>query len=334
MVMSATHLPDRLNPDILAPRLLAGDRSALAQAITLVESRKKDHRQLAAALIDEILSATGQAKRIGMTGVPGVGKSTAIDAFGSYLTGQGMKVAVLAVDPSSTRTGGSILGDKTRMARLSIDPNAFVRPSPSAQSLGGVASRTRETLLLCEAAGFDVVIVETVGVGQSETAVAEMVDTFVMLALPGAGDELQGIKKGILEMADIIVVNKADGDNRSRAEAAVADYRSALRILSPAFAAWTPQVTRLSGLLGERLDVLSQLIDDHIAAMKQSGQFEARRRQQQCRWMWTMIEDGLREVLTKDEEIKAHVATLERAVAAGDRSATSAASEVMELVGL
>lgn len=332
--MAATRLPDRLNPDYLGPLLLRGDRAALARAITLVESRKIEHRSLAASLIDHIIGSTGNAKRIGITGVPGVGKSTTIDAFGSYLTAQGQKVAVLAVDPSSTRTGGSILGDKTRMNRLAIDPNAFVRPSPSAKSLGGVAAKTRETMLLCEAAGFDVIIVETVGVGQSETAVADMVDSFVMLALPGAGDELQGIKKGILEIADMIAVNKADGDNRRRAEMAASDYRSALRILAPSDPHWSPAVTLLSGLEGTGLDALAETLDAHIDAMKASGQFAHKRKRQQVRWMWTMIEERLREALTRDEAVTSQLQRLEHEVETGKRSPTSAAAEAAQLVGL
>ena len=322
------------DPQALAAALQAGDRGALARAITLVESKRNDHRALAATLIDTILPSTGRALRIGLTGVPGVGKSTTIDALGSYLTGLGRKVAVLAVDPSSSRSGGSILGDKTRMARLAIEPNAFIRPSPSASSLGGVAAKTRETLLLCEAAGFDVVLVETVGVGQSETAVADMVDTFVMLALPGAGDELQGIKKGILELADIIAVNKADGDNRIRAEAAAADYSSALRILAPAYADWSPDVRLISGLKGEGLEGLVARIEAHRDALQQSGRFQQKRQRQQVRWMWTMIDESLRQSLRATPDIRQSVNNLEQAVAEGTQSASSAAQEVAHLLGL
>ena len=231
-------------------KLLSGDRAALARAITLVESKRADHRAAARRLLDAAMPAAGRAVRVGITGVPGVGKSTLIDALGSNLTAAGRRVAVLAVDPSSTRTGGSILGDKTRMARLSADPNAFIRPSPTSGTLGGVAAKTRETMLLCEAAGFDVVLVETVGVGQSETAVAELTDFFLVLMLPGAGDELQGIKKGVLELADMIAVNKADGDNAARASAAAAEYRAALQILTPASPDWSPPVVTVSGLAG------------------------------------------------------------------------------------
>src|SRR5947199_907640 len=228
----------------LAQALRAGNRAQLARAITLIESRRADHQQTARQLVQMVLPATGQAVRVGVTGTPGVGKSTTIDALGSYLTEQGRKVAVLAVDPSSTRTGGSILADKTRMARLAADPNAFVRPSPSSGTLGGVAAKTRESMLLLEAAGFDVVLVETVGTGQSETVVSEMTDFFLVLMLPGAGDELQGLKKGVVELADMIAINKADGDNIYRAKAAAAEYRAALQILNPPSPNWeTPVVT-------------------------------------------------------------------------------------------
>src|ERR1043165_2283574 len=234
----------------LARRVRDGDRASLARAITLIESKRADHRGQAHALVQELLPLTGKAVRVGITGAPGVGKSTSIDALGTMLTGKGHKVAVLAVDPSSTRTGGSILGDKTRMARLAIDDKAFVRPSPSSGTLGGVAAKSRETMLLCEAAGFDVVLVETVGIGQSETAVADMTDFFLALMLPGAGDELQGIKKGLVELADMIAINKADGDNLQRAKAAAAEYRAALHILTPRSPNWTPPVLTYSALTG------------------------------------------------------------------------------------
>src|ERR687889_404284 len=241
---------------VTADTVRRGDRAALARAITLMESRRPDHREAARALLQELMPHTGKAVRVGITGVPGVGKSTAIDALGSMLTEKGHRVAVLAVDPSSTRTGGAILGDKTRMARLAVDPNAFIRPSPSSGTLGGVAAKTREAMLLCEAAGFDVVLVETVGVGQSETAVADLTDFFLVLMLPGAGDELQGIKKGILELADMIAVNKADADGGGRAAAAAAEYKAALHILTPASPTWSPPVTTVSGLTGQGLDDL------------------------------------------------------------------------------
>ena len=229
--MTAPHHPRTINIAELAERLRAGDRAALARAITLVESRKPEHQVLARTLVQNLLPFTGTAMRVGITGVPGVGKSTTIDTLGSNLVAAGHKIAVLAVDPSSSRTGGSILGDKTRMARLSTERNAFIRPSPSSGTLGGVAAKTRETMLLCEAAGFDVILVETVGIGQSETAVADMTDFFLVLMLPGAGDELQGIKKGVLELADMIAVNKSEGEGRNRAVAAAGEYRAALHIM-------------------------------------------------------------------------------------------------------
>ena len=235
----------------LARSVRAGDRATLARAITLIESKRADHRKQAQRLVQELLPATGDAIRVGITGAPGVGKSLTIDTLGTHLTAKGHKVAVLAVDPSSTRTGGSILGDKTRMARLATDPNAFVRPSPSSGTLGGVAAKTRETMLICEAAGYDVVLVETVGIGQSETAVADMSDFFLALMLPGAGDELQGIKKGVVELADMIAVNKADGDNINRAKTAAAEYRAALHILTPRSPNWTPPVVTYSALTGD-----------------------------------------------------------------------------------
>src|SRR5947209_5092632 len=228
------------SPEILARKLRAGDRASLARAITLIESKRADHQQKAHNLVQELLADTGKATRIGITGSPGVGKSTTIDALGTYLTGKDHKVAVLAVDPSSTRTGGSILGDKTRMARLANDERAFIRPSPAAGTLGGVAAKTRETMLICEAAGFDVILVETVGIGQSETAVCDMTDFFMALMLPGAGDELQGIKKGLVELADMIAINKADGDNIKRPNLAATEYRGALHSLAPRSSHWHP----------------------------------------------------------------------------------------------
>ena len=244
---------DPRSPDVttLCRGVRAGDRTVLARAITLVESKRADHQAAARRLVQDLLPATGQAIRVGVTGVPGVGKSTTIDALGIYLTGQGHRVAVLAVDPSSNRTGGSILADKTRMPRLAADPAAFIRPSPTSGSLGGVAAKTRETLLICEAAGFDVILVETVGVGQSETAVADLTDFFLLLMLAGAGDEIQGIKKGVIELADMIAVNKADGDNVKRATAAAAEYRAALHILVPRSPNWTPEVMTYSALTGQ-----------------------------------------------------------------------------------
>ena len=308
-----------------------GDRAILARAITLVESKKPAHREVAKALLQAILPMADPlrsgTRRIGITGVPGVGKSTLIDVFGTMLTSAGHKVAVLAVDPSSTRTGGSILGDKTRMARLAVDPSSFIRPSPTSGALGGVARMTRETMALCEAAGFDVVIVETVGVGQSEVMVAQMVDVFVALMLPGAGDDLQGIKKGVLELADLIVVNKADGDNRLRAEQAAAHYRRALSILEPAHPNWRPPVLLLSALEGAGLDELWQVIEQHRAVLEADGGLEAKRRAQQVGWFWQLLDSGLEERLRG--LLGAELKRAEAAVACGATTAGLAAERLL-----
>ncbi len=320
--------------ETLADAILAGERAALARAITLAESRRPDHRELARALIQRLLPRTGGAIRVGITGVPGVGKSTTIDALGSYLTAQGHKVAVLAVDPSSTRTGGSILGDKTRMARLSVDPHAYIRPSPSSGTLGGVAAKTRETMLLCEAAGFDVILVETVGVGQSETAVADLTDFFLVLMLPNAGDELQGIKKGIIELADMIAVNKADGPGATAARAAAAQYKAALHILAPASPLWSTPVVTISGLTGEGLDAMWSRIEEHHRRFGEKGLVARKRRQQDVKWMWAMVQDRLQAKLRNDPGLKARTPALEAAVAAGSLAPTAAAEEIASALGL
>ncbi|GAB5375889.1 MAG: methylmalonyl Co-A mutase-associated GTPase MeaB [Acuticoccus sp.] len=308
----------------LAARVRAGERAALARAITLVESRRPAHRADAAALLQEVMPATGGAIRLGITGVPGVGKSTLIDALGMRLIADGHRVAVLAVDPSSTRTGGAILGDKTRMANLAAAPQAFIRPSPSAGSLGGVAARTREAMLLAEAAGHSIVIVETVGVGQSEVAVADMVDTFLALMLPGAGDELQGIKKGLLERADIIAVNKADGALKAAADFAAAELISALKIL--ASGAQTAVLT-VSARSGEGLTRLWQAIIAHHEGLERSGALAERRHRQGIQWMRDMVSDGLAAYLAR--HAGEDVAALEKAVGRGEMAPTAAAAAIL-----
>ena len=308
----------------------AGDRAVLARTITLLESSNLDHRRTAKAVLERLLPHSGGSHRVGITGVPGVGKSTFIDQLGVNLTAAGHRVAVLAVDPTSSRTGGSILGDKTRMERLAVDPAAFIRPSPAGATLGGVTRATRETILVCEAAGFDVVLVETVGVGQSETVVAEMVDFFCVLMLAGAGDDLQGIKKGVLELADMIAINKADGDNRARAESAAADYRAALHLLRPASTTWSPPVVLCSGLANLGLDELWQQILVHRAKLGATGELEAKRRAQQVRWMWSMLDDRLRDDLRARPELMAELHQLEERVRAGATTAPVAVDELWE----
>ncbi|MBK9436336.1 MAG: methylmalonyl Co-A mutase-associated GTPase MeaB [Micrococcales bacterium] len=301
----------------------------LARAITLVESRKHAHRALASELLTTLMPDTGKADRIGLTGVPGVGKSTFIDQFGMNLTAEGHKVAVLAVDPSSSRTGGAILGDKTRMERLSVDPNAFIGPSPASGSLGGVARATREAILLCEAAGFDVVIVETVGVGQSETTVSEMVDIFVVLMLAGAGDELQGIKRGVLEIADLITVNKADGDNVKRARLAAADYRRAIHLMTPASPNWTPPVLTCSALTNDGLPKIWEQIVAHREKLTATGERAQRRQRQQIGWMWSLIGDRLLDEFRASGGVRAQLEQTEASVLAGDLPPAVAADRLL-----
>ncbi|OJU27479.1 MAG: ATPase/protein kinase [Nitrobacter sp. 62-13] len=330
-MVSPAAIPDP-NIALLAADIRAGQRAALARAITLIESRRADHEATARELVQALLPDAGNAIRVGITGSPGVGKSTTIDALGMFLIERGHKVAVLAVDPSSARSGGSILGDKTRMARLSASDAAYIRPSPAAGTLGGVAAKTREAMLLCEAAGFDVVLVETVGTGQSETAVCDMTDFFLALMLPGAGDELQGIKKGLVELADMIAVNKADGDNIKRANRAAAEYRSALHILSPRSEHWQPPVVTYSGLTGSGIPELWQKIVAHRTAMQASGEFAARRSQQQVKWMWSMFEERMKARLRSDAAIRAKVKATEAAVADGRITPALAADQIAELL--
>jgi LAO/AO transport system kinase len=316
----------------MARELRSGQRVVLSRAITLIESKRADHRRTAAALTQELLKDTGKAVRVGITGAPGVGKSTTIEALGSMLTAQNRKVAVLAVDPSSRRTGGSILADKTRMAKLANDERAFIRPSPASGTLGGVAARTRETMLLCEAAGYDVILVETVGVGQSEVAVADMTDFFLVLALPGAGDELQALKKGVVELADMIAVNKADGDNLARAKLAAAEYSAALHILSPRSPNWSPPVITCSALSGDGIAALWAHVLDHREKLTASGELKARRGEQQVKWMWTMLEEKLFEPLRADRALKAAMPRIEADVAAGRLAPATAVEQIAAML--
>jgi LAO/AO transport system kinase len=312
----------------------AGDRAILGRAITLIESHAARDQALAQQLLVELLPYTGKAYRVGITGVPGVGKSTLIEALGSNLTAQGHRVAVLAIDPTSGATGGSILGDKTRMTRLSRDPQAFVRPSPAAGSLGGVARKTRETMLVCEAAGFDVVIVETVGVGQSETTVAEMVDFFLLLMLANAGDELQGIKRGIMELADLIAINKAEAENATLVRLARREYMSALRLMHGTHPEWKPLVLAVSGLRNQGLDELWTKVCEHRALLEGSGQLATRRNEQTRRWMWTMIEERLQRALREHAAVAAQTPEIERAVLAGELTPTLGAQALLRAFGL
>jgi LAO/AO transport system kinase len=316
----------------MARGIRTGDRAMLSRAITLIESKRADHRRSAAALMQALVGATGNAVRVGITGAPGVGKSTTIDALGTMLTQQGRQVAVLAVDPSSRRTGGSILADKTRMARLANDANAFIRPSPASGTLGGVAARTRETMLLCEAAGYDVVLVETIGVGQSEIAVSDMTDFFLLLMLPGAGDELQGLKKGVVELADMIAVNKADGDNVARAKAAAAEYRAALHILTPRSANWSPPVVTYSALRGDGVAALWAHILDHREKLSAAGELASRRAEQQVKWMWAMLEERLFAPLRSDRAIKTALSSIEAEVAAGTLAPAAAVDKIVDML--
>jgi LAO/AO transport system kinase len=314
----------------LVDGLLAGNRRALAKAITLVESTRAEHRQRAERLLDALLPHTGRTIRIGISGVPGVGKSTFIEALGMYLIEGGHRVAVLAVDPSSTVHGGSILGDKTRMELLSQRTEAFIRPSPSSGSLGGVAEHTREALLLCEAAGYDIIIVETVGVGQSETAVAGMTDAFVLLMLPNAGDDLQAIKKGIMELADLVVFNKADIDPTA-AQLAAAQMHSALSMLHPASPNWNPPVLTLSATRRDGLADFWQVIEQFKSTLFATGEFAARRRHQALAWMWQQIDTGLRSRFRQHPAVKTAMAELVVSVEAGSTTPTAAAQRLLGL---
>jgi len=321
----------RFDLDDGVARLRAGDRAALGRAITLVESRRAGDRPDADALLERLLPFAGGALRVGITGMPGVGKSTLIEALGRRLTAAGHRVAVLAVDPSSARSGGSILGDKTRMPELAHDPRAFIRPSPSGGALGGVARRTRETIVVVEAAGYDVVLVETVGVGQSEVMVANMVDFFLVLTLAGGGDELQGIKRGIFELADLLVVTKADGENVEAARRARAEYASALALMPPRSPEWRPRVELCSAVSGEGLDGLWSAVEEHRAALRATGAWERRRGEQRVHWLWQSIRDGLEEALEGHEGVKVRLRELEAAVRDGTIAPEAAAVEVLAM---
>ena len=317
--------------DARAAAIAAGDRRALARAITLVESTRPDHRAEAEGLIERVLPSAGNSIRIGLSGVPGVGKSTFIEAFGLKLIQHGHRVAVLAVDPSSRRTGGSILGDKTRMTELARAEAAFIRPSPTGGTLGGVARRTRESIILCEAAGFDVILIETVGVGQSETAVADMVDLFCLLLLPSAGDELQGIKKGIVELAELLLVNKADGELKPKAQTAVADYRAALRLLRPLSPLWQPEVLAVSAVTGEGLDLAWSTIERHRAAFEATGEKTRRRAAQAQAALWTDLGDGMIEALRRRPGIAQRIPEIEATVASGTMTSMAGARRLLGL---
>jgi len=314
----------------LAEAIRSGDRAALPRAITLLESTRADHQQKAQQLLLELMPDSGSAHRVGITGIPGVGKSTTIEALGMHLIEQGHRVAVLAVDPSSTRTGGSILGDKTRMARLAVHPDAYIRPSPTSGTLGGVAKATRETVVLLEAAGFDVIIVETVGVGQSEVAVSNMVDTFVLLTLARSGDQLQGIKKGALELADIVVVNKADGEHLAEARLAARELSAAIRLIHPQETLWRPPVLTMSATEGTGLKELWDTIERHRQVLTDAGELEARRRVQQIDWTWQMVRDTVLQRVLSNPRVRQIRADVERQVRTGELTPALAAQQILK----
>jgi len=314
----------------IAEGVRAGNVRSLAKAITLIESRNLDHSLAATTLLDELLPATGNSIRIGISGVPGAGKSTFIEAFGMYLLSLGHKVAVLAVDPSSQISGGSILGDKTRMEELAREDGAFIRPSPAGQTLGGVARKTRETMLVCEAAGYDVIIVETVGVGQSEITVASMVDFFLLLQIPNAGDELQGIKRGVMEIADAIVVNKAEGENRPRAELARQQYANALHMLKPKSLNWQVPALLCSALHNEGVAEVWSTIEDFSKRMRANGELDEKRNLQASDWMWTLLLDDLKEMFLRDRNVESLVDQVQEAVATGVTTPSAAARRLLE----
>ena len=314
----------------LAAAIRAGDRRTLARGITLVESTREDHRAAATALLGALLPDTGRSIRLGITGVPGVGKSTFIEAFGQHVIGEGHRMAVLAVDPTSKRSGGSILGDKTRMEQLSRDPDAFIRPSPAGETLGGVARRTREAMLLCEAAGFDVILVETVGVGQSETAVADMVDMFLLLLVPGGGDELQGIKRGIMELADLLIVNKADGDLAAAAGRAAGEYAHALQLMPAASPDWAAEVVQCSALENRGIAEVWETVGRFRAAREGTGELAMRRADQARAWMWSEIGETLTAEFRRHPDVASKLGAMEEAVAAGEMTPAEAAATLLD----
>ncbi|NLE81593.1 MAG: methylmalonyl Co-A mutase-associated GTPase MeaB [Rhodococcus sp.] len=314
----------------LAQAVRANERAGLARAITLLESTRSDHRDAAQQLLLELLPEAGNAHRVGITGVPGVGKSTFIDALGMHLIEKGHRVAVLAVDPSSTRTGGSILGDKTRMGRLTTEKNAYIRPSPTSGTLGGVAKATRESIVLLESAGFDVILVETVGVGQSEETVANMVDSFCFLTLARTGDQLQGIKKGVLELADLVAVNKADGKHEREAKGAARELAGALHLIHPHDAVWVPPVLTMSGLEGVGLEEFWDTVRKHREVLEAAGMFEENRRRQQVEWTWTMVNDQLLRRLSSNPQVREIKSKVEQQVRDGSLTAALAAAEILD----
>ena len=320
------------DPQFYVQGVLNGDRRVIAKTITVIESSLPAHQRLAQTIIDRLLPFAGKAIRLGITGVPGVGKSTFIESLGTMLVKMGHRVAVLAVDPSSKRSGGSVLADKTRMEKLAVEERAFIRPSPSGGTLGGVARKTRETMIVCEAAGFDVIIVETVGVGQSETAVASMVDFFLVLMIAGAGDELQGIKKGILELADAVAVNKADGDNVERAEFARKQYETALHFLTPSSPNWTPSVLTCSALEMIDIDVIWECVLKHHRIFTQTGELVANREIQAVDWMWSLVKEGLKDRFYQNPEVKKILPETIKEVENGALASTIAASRLLDLL--
>ncbi len=311
--------------------VLEGNRRVIAKTITLVESSLTAHQELAKKIIDTLLPYSGRAVRIGITGVPGVGKSAFIESFGMMLLKDEHRIAVLAVDPSSKKSGGSVMGDKTRMERLSVEETAFIRPSPSGGTLGGVARKTRETMIVCEAAGFDVMVVETVGVGQSETTVASMVDFFLVLMLSGAGDELQGIKKGVLELADAIAITKADGDNIEKAKRARKEYETALHLINPSSSNWSPPVVTCSALKLEGVDNIWDIVLNHREKLKSTGEFEENRKSQSIEWMWSLVEEGLKDQFYKNPDVKKMLPKISKEVEKGRTAPTAAAYKLLSV---